>query len=213
MAKLTGPLLSINAGGQIGKTIVAFNWRGVKAARSYVVPANPQSASQTKTRSVFAWLSSVWKVLGADAQAAWSLYAQGQAFYNRNAFIGQNTKLLRAGTDLTTMLLSPGAKGGIPADAISATDGGTQEIDVTLTAPTLPDGWAIAKGIAVAIVSGDPHNGISAESYIGSAATTPWNPTITAVAGTFDVFGFYEFTKSDGTSAYGISKHTTVTVA
>jgi len=43
MSKLTGPLLSFGARGQIGKAMVTSTWKGVPYARQYVVPANPQT--------------------------------------------------------------------------------------------------------------------------------------------------------------------------
>lgn len=213
MAKLTGPLLSLNAKGQIGKTIVPFNWRGIKAARQYVVPANPQTTDQTVTRDIFSYLSTVWKLLDSNVQDPWTYYAQGQKFYNRNAFMGQNVKALRGQTDLTAAIFSPGAKGGIPVASIAASDGGSQEIDVTLGQPTLPTGWTITAGIAVAMVSGDPSSGASSTTYAAAETSSPFNPAITAIAGTFDVWGFFKYAKADSSIAFGPSSHTTVTIA
>ena len=50
MAKLTAPLLSFGASGQLGKTLVFFPWKGVKAVRTYVIPANPNTAGQDAQR-------------------------------------------------------------------------------------------------------------------------------------------------------------------
>lgn len=51
MAKLTMPLLSIQARGQIGKTAVFFPWKGINCARMYVIPANPNTADQQAQRT------------------------------------------------------------------------------------------------------------------------------------------------------------------
>lgn len=51
MAKLTAPLLSLGASGQIGKAVVHFPWKGINAAREYVVPANPRTTAQTTQRA------------------------------------------------------------------------------------------------------------------------------------------------------------------
>jgi len=59
MAKLTGPLLSFGAKGQIGKTLVTADWKGIKYARQYTIPANPQTAEQTLTRGTFAFLQTL----------------------------------------------------------------------------------------------------------------------------------------------------------
>lgn len=50
MAKVTGPLQSFSASGQIAKSIVFGAWKGVNYVRKYVIPANPQSSAQGDTR-------------------------------------------------------------------------------------------------------------------------------------------------------------------
>lgn len=60
MAKLTGPFFSLKASGQLGKTLVAFPWKGINALRTYVVPANPQSDAQTDQRDIFTAAVKEW---------------------------------------------------------------------------------------------------------------------------------------------------------
>lgn len=50
MAKLKAPLMSLGAAGAIGKTIVFFPWKGINAAREYVIPANPKTTAQNTQR-------------------------------------------------------------------------------------------------------------------------------------------------------------------
>ncbi|MBA7590967.1 hypothetical protein ES708_33112 [subsurface metagenome] len=50
MAKLKAPLLSLGASGAIGKAIVYFPWKGINAAREYVIPSNPKTTLQTTQR-------------------------------------------------------------------------------------------------------------------------------------------------------------------
>lgn len=50
MAKLKAPLLSLGASGQLGKSLVYFNWKGLDVVREYVVPSNPKTAAQTTQR-------------------------------------------------------------------------------------------------------------------------------------------------------------------
>jgi len=60
MAKLKGPLFSLGASGQIGKTLVYMNWKGLDTVREYVVPANPQTSGQVTQRgfltAAVAWI-------------------------------------------------------------------------------------------------------------------------------------------------------------
>lgn len=80
MAKVTGPLLSFGASGQIADTLVYGTWKGLKVARSYVVPSNPQTASQTTQRSYLTEAVDQWHTGGSEAleaadKAAWNRYA------------------------------------------------------------------------------------------------------------------------------------------
>lgn len=52
MAKLKAPLLSLGATQQLGKTIVFFNWKGLNVARTYVIPANPNTTPQQTQRNL-----------------------------------------------------------------------------------------------------------------------------------------------------------------
>lgn len=53
MAKLKMPLMSQSASGKLGDSLVFFNWKGLDVVRSYVIPANPKTASQTTQRGYF----------------------------------------------------------------------------------------------------------------------------------------------------------------
>jgi len=50
VAKLKGPLFSLGASQQIGKTLVYFSWKGLNVVREYVIPANPKTTAQTTQR-------------------------------------------------------------------------------------------------------------------------------------------------------------------
>lgn len=50
MAKVTAPLFSFTASGQLAKALVFFPWKGIKAVRSYVVPTNPSTDAQDDQR-------------------------------------------------------------------------------------------------------------------------------------------------------------------
>ena len=51
MAKLKGPLFSLGASGQLGKTLVYFPWKGLNVVRTHVVPSNPDTALQQTQRA------------------------------------------------------------------------------------------------------------------------------------------------------------------
>lgn len=67
MAKLTGPLFSLDARGKLGSALVFIGWKGIKTVRQWLKPANPQSADQGDVRLVLGGLGrSVGKV-GVDS--------------------------------------------------------------------------------------------------------------------------------------------------
>ena len=51
MAKVKGPLMSMDASGQFGEAMVFAKWKGRNVVRQYSRPANPQTTLQTETRN------------------------------------------------------------------------------------------------------------------------------------------------------------------
>lgn len=90
MAKVTNPLLSFSASGQIGKSIV-FDKRG--RARAYVVPANPQTVGQMAVRNMLGDVQRELKLLGTVLRgelrtafgATWNSMIVGELTANGNA--------------------------------------------------------------------------------------------------------------------------------
>lgn len=77
MAKLKAPLLSFEARGQIAKTVVHFPWKGINAAREYVIPANPRTAAQITQRghltaAVAEWHGAAYSALDVTAFNRWA---------------------------------------------------------------------------------------------------------------------------------------------
>lgn len=53
MARVTGPLMSMEASGTIGKTLTFANWVGRQYVRRWTRPANPQTIDQMDQRNAF----------------------------------------------------------------------------------------------------------------------------------------------------------------
>lgn len=202
VAKVNAPILSIGASGAIGKTQVYGTWRGVPYARQYVVPSNPRSSGQTQTRSVFAWSSAVWKIASSLFIDPWNAFAKGQPLTGRNAFIGKNTKAMRAETDLTMFIATPGSNGGIPPSAVVPT-GGSGQIAFAFTNPTPPVGWTLSGATAFAILAQNPQTDADFATR-AVAATSPYTAaTITGLAaGSYVTCGWLTWTKPDGSLAF-----------
>jgi hypothetical protein len=144
--------------------------------------------------------------------ATWQLVATGQVLTDRNAWTKANLSTLRPATDITGILFSAGAKGGLPAASIAVT-AGTAQLTVTLGAPSLPSGWTIVQAVAVAVASQNPQSGVLYSMHEAVDTTAPYAPIITGLTTgqSYEVGGWFEFMKPDGTSAYGASLQATGT--
>lgn len=205
MAKPTAPLLSFGASGTIADTLVYSKWKGRPYVRRHVIPANPQTTAQTLTRDIFRNMNSVWKLGGALLVAPWNRFADGQVLTGRNAFIGQNLAAMRGDTDLANMIMSPGAKGGLP-QATTVFTPGVGDVTVDITAPTPPSGWTVQAGIAAALVDGTPEGITNYITTEGEDLAAPFSIVLTLAATTnYAVGAWLRWAKPDGTIAYGPS--------
>lgn len=205
MAKPTAPLLSFGASGSLAQSLVYSKWKGRPYVRRHVVPSNPQSTAQTLTRDIFRNLNSVWKLAGTGVVSAWDRFASGQVKTGRNAFVGQNLAALRGQTDLANWIWSPGAKGGLPVGGVVFTPGANQ-CQVDITAPALPTGWAITAAWAASILDAAPESMTEYTSVEGMDAAAAYSITLTGLTtGDNAVGAWFEYTKADGSTAYGAS--------
>lgn len=107
MAKVKGPLFSMDARGQIGKTLVYLGWKGLKTVRQYVVPSNPNSAGQQTQRGYFGDAVSLWQTAGftSDDVSAWNKLALAvkTVASGFNMFVKHYLTQLVAGNTWTTL--------------------------------------------------------------------------------------------------------------
>ncbi len=95
MVKVTGPAMSMDASGSLGKTMVFSKWKGRNYVRSLVKPANPKSGGQVGVRSMFKFLSQIWAGLSAANKATWEARAENLVASPFNAFMSSNQKRWR----------------------------------------------------------------------------------------------------------------------
>lgn len=217
MAKVTGPLFGFAGAGSIGKTLTFAKWRGVSYVKRWTTPSNPQTAKQSETRDVFAMLNGMWKLSPTGLIAPWTAASKGRSFVNRNKFIGDNLKVLRAYPALATMatfVASPGAGGGPPAAVMILTPGDTQ-ISVGLTLPETPTGWTLASSFAVAFKDQAPATAFQQEIIYNDEAVAPETNVLPGLTNDelYVVSAFLVWTKPDGTTAYSVSLSDTATPA
>ncbi len=64
MAKVSGPLFSLEARGKIADAVVYFPWKGLHVVRQWLKPANPQTADQGDQRLITGALGRSTSVVG-----------------------------------------------------------------------------------------------------------------------------------------------------
>jgi len=212
MAKTNAPLLSWSASGQIAQTQVYSEWKGRPYVRRYVIPANPNTPAQASTRRAFQFLSAMWGFMPGSATGAWELYAQNSRFTATNGWIKQNLAAVRGATDLSNMILSTPAGNGLPAATMTPTPG-VGQITVTLTAPSLPNGWSIVEAAALAVENVNPSTVDVTSIVAASVNSTPYEIALQGLeSGTeYLVGGWFHYTRPDGKPAYGVSTQAIVT--
>lgn len=175
MARVTGPLFSLEASGTIGKTITFGKWKGRPYTRQRVIPTNPRSASQTGNRSMFSFLTKQWASLIAVEQGDYDAAAEAAQLSAFNVFVqanmnrwqmnqgpSKNWPAEETATPLTTTQVLNGGEGHV---TVENTPSGSTAIwgfvicrsTAEITAP----GWTNA----IAVVKAD---GANAVEYVDS---------------------------------------------
>jgi hypothetical protein len=140
MARTTGPLMSMDASGTIGKSITFASWKGRSYVRRRVIPANPMSPGQVATRSMMRFLAQAWKTIATVNQATWQQTAASLKISPFNAYIRANMAWF---TQLTAPAqMDPPAQASTPQNpnSLSAV-GGVRQITVGLGSPVNADIW------------------------------------------------------------------------
>lgn len=216
MAKLTAPLLSMGARGQIGKSMVVANWRGIDYARQYVQPANPRTVAQQANRTRFALLREMYKLAPAAVRAPWDAFASGRPFTGVNKFVGENNRLLNGQADFAMAIMSPGANGGLPPVAIAvATGAGAGDVKITVTVTDqLPEGWTIYGVAAAAHLEQDPSGLFTGPFKAGTDEAAPYEVTLDGFTLGDEVrcYGWVIYNKPNGAKAYSVSLNDVFTI-
>jgi hypothetical protein len=87
MAKVVGPLFSVDARGKLADSLVVLGWRGRKTVRMWKKPANPKTAAQQLTRGYFTSSVAKYHTLAGGDQLAFKLRASGKPYSGFNLFV------------------------------------------------------------------------------------------------------------------------------
>lgn len=148
MARVKGPLFSMDARGSVGKAIVFSIWKGVNYVKRHSIPSNPKSAAQVSFRSQMTFLSQIWAGLTAGNKATWDTRADSLNISPFNAFVGYSMSRwnhYKAGTKEY-----PAGEAGVGGDAPTTTPAaGVKEISLSIVhGAASPDwGWIIHRSV------------------------------------------------------------------
>lgn len=209
MPKITAPLLSMGASGQIGKSAVFSKWKGVPYVRGYAIPANPRTVKQVGNRNVWQMLNNAWMLAPSAIQSAFNAFAVGKPLTGRNKFFAENQKLLATDpkpADIEGFIMSPGNGGALPATELVVTPG-ADTLTLSCTMPNTPSGWSVTKVWGAAIFNQDPTDPFSGKWTVASDDTAPYSVALTGLteAGEYAVGLWVEWVKPDGKTAYSRS--------
>ncbi len=149
MARVTGPLMSIDASGTYGKSLVFAKWKGRNYVREHVKPSNPKTAKQIGVRSMLAFLAMSWNGLASLAKGTWTELAAQSSISPFNAFISANLKRWQNFAAPTQANPAAEASTGLTITTQTLTGGaGSVTIQLTPSAGTNISGYMIFRDIA-----------------------------------------------------------------
>ena len=98
MAKVTGPLFSIDASGQFASSMIFGKWKGINTARRYARPGDRNTERQERVRALFTDAAMLYQQLNGRDKSAWNELALGRPMSGYNLFIKTVTEALRGET-------------------------------------------------------------------------------------------------------------------
>ena len=72
MAKVTGPLFSINASGQFASSMVFSNWKGINVVKKKGISTKESTEKQDEVKSAFSICAEVWNELSGEGKEMWN---------------------------------------------------------------------------------------------------------------------------------------------
>jgi hypothetical protein len=143
MARVEGPLFSLEASGTIGDAVTYSRWKGIPYARKRVIPANPKSAKQTGIRAMFAFIAAFWDSIATLDQATWDTLAASLNISPFNAYVRENQKRWIDGNTPTQAYPAAEASTALTVTTQTLT-GGTGAATIEITPSGSTDIWGIA---------------------------------------------------------------------
>jgi len=213
MAKVTLPLLGVEASGSIGGSVVFGRYKGINYARQHTVPANPRTSAQVAQRDFFKFFSVFWRKLPAPVGAAWDASAKGTSLSGYNLFTKRNSFTLKGDTNLADLELTPGSIDAVRIASIG-TNYASGQVTVSATVETATGGRSVAAVHFVLFRDGAPSGDYAYEVQYASDTSEPYSATFTPTDGN-GLYRAYAFTQTtyNAKTYYSLALTATVNVA
>lgn len=96
MAKLTMPLMSLEAAGKLGDNLLIQTWKGRPYVRVLHKPVSTPSARQRGLRQIWALCCAYWPLMSADLQAQWEAVPGSRHLSGLHKMIAHNIERANA---------------------------------------------------------------------------------------------------------------------
>lgn len=143
MARVNGPAFSLEASGELGRSIVFSKWKGRPYVRQFVIPMNPKSAGQQGIRSMLKFLAKAWAGLSSGIKASYGTLAASRSISPFNEYVSLNQSLWR--TFNPPSQATPAAKAHTAATiSVQTLTGGIGSVTIALTLTSYTNNWGVA---------------------------------------------------------------------
>jgi len=120
MAKVTGPLLSLDASGTVANTMTFSRWKGINYVRQRVIPTYTNTTAQAAIRLLVKNASQIWSSNGTDGtttidaayKLAYKTAAEGKALSGFNVYM-KDVVAKNGGSSYNGTLVLPTTPGDI----------------------------------------------------------------------------------------------------
>lgn len=89
MARVKGPLFSLDASGSVAKTITYSQWKGRNYVRQHVIPYNPSTATQVNVRAAMTLLVAQWQGESTESKDNWNEFGKTLELSGFNAYVSR----------------------------------------------------------------------------------------------------------------------------
>lgn len=140
MARVKGPLMSMDASGSLGGVIVFSKNKGRKYVRELVIPSNPQSDLQTGMRSMMKFVTQIYASLSALIKTHWTDAGLADNINGLPAMVRSNQGRARINLGaLQDPTLAPGAVEAAPTAVVATAQ--TKGVGLTWVDSAGADDW------------------------------------------------------------------------